>query len=155
MTSSPVRITGPWSAARIARFLDETVIPIRLGCVTASGWPLVAAHWFIHRDGHLWCATQADARIVRALRADGRCAFEVATNEMPYRGVRGRGRAHIDPAAGEATLRALVDRYLGSDRSAFAAWLLRRIGSEVAVRIEPQRLRAWDYSRRMASAVGG
>lgn len=154
MTSSSVRIAGAWSTARIARFFDETVIPIRLACVTASGWPLVAAHWYIHRDGHLWCATQSDARVVQALRADARCAFEVASDQMPYRGVRGRGHAHIDPAAGEATLRALIDRYLGNDRSDFAAWLLRRVGTEVAIRIEPRRLRAWDYSRRMTSAVG-
>ncbi|MFN8642393.1 MAG: hypothetical protein U0802_12345 [Candidatus Binatia bacterium] len=34
-----------------------------------------------------------DRLIVRHLRADSRCAFEIATNAAPYRGVRGQARA--------------------------------------------------------------
>jgi len=143
-------LSGPWSAARAARFLTEQAIPLRLGCLTASGWPLVVSHWFLYRDGMLWCATQASAKVVGYLRAEPRCSFEVATNDPPYRGVRGQGRAHLEPAAGDAVLRGLIDRYLGSDDSAFATWLLSRAGDEMAIRIEPHRVRSWDFSRRMA-----
>lgn len=148
-----VHVNGPWSAAEIERFLAEQVIPIRLGCVTGSGWPLVASLWYVYRDDLLWCATQASAGVVKHLRADSRCSFEVATNAPPYRGVRGQGHAYIDPSAGEGVLRTLVERYLGTHDSAFARWLLQRADSEVAIRIEPRRLRSWDFSRRMASAL--
>ena len=153
MTNAPVQ--GPWSEADIDRFLGEQVIPIRLGCLTRSGWPLVVSHWYIYRNGFLWCATQSSAKVVKNLLGDSRCSFEVATNEPPYRGVRGQGRAHVDPAAGESILRVLIERYLGSHDSAFASWLLRRASNEVAIRIEPRRLRSWDFSRRMAGAVQG
>ncbi len=143
--------SGPWSAERAARFLTEQAIPLRLGCLTPSGWPLVVSHWFLYRDGMLWCATQASAKVVRNLRADSRCSFEVATNDPPSRGVRGQGRAHLEAAAGAVVLRGLIDRYLGSDDSAFAAWLLSRAGDEMAIRIEPHRFRSWDFSRRMAA----
>lgn len=148
-----VQAKGPWSATDIERFLAEQVIPIRLGFLTRSGWPLIASHWYVYRDGVLWCATQASAGVVTRLRADPRCSFEVATNEPPYRGVRGQGRAHVDPAAGEDVLRTLIERYLGSHDSEFAAWLLGRADAEVAIRIEPHRLRSWDFSHRMASAL--
>lgn len=146
------RIVGPWSPQRIDRFLAETVIPLRLGCLTGSGAPLVASHWFLWRDGALWCATPRTARVARYLAREPRCSFEIATNGMPYRGVRGQGRASIVPDQGEAVLRALVARYLGDDRSPFARWLLARTAAEVAIRIEPRRLRGWDFTRRMLGA---
>jgi len=146
----PLRSVGPWSIERIEQFLATQVIPLRLGCRTASGWPLVVSHWFLYRDASLWCATQADASIVRHLRADSRCSFEVATNDAPYRGVRGQARAHIVPAAGAEVLRQLIHRYLGGEESDFARWLLSRTADEVAIRLDPVRLRSWDFTRRMA-----
>ena len=86
---------------------------------------------------------------MRFLRADARCGFEVAGDVPPYRGVRGYGRARLVPERGEAVLRALVLRYLGSDEGSLARWLLSRAAREVAVRIEPQRFLSWDYSERM------
>lgn len=144
------RLAGPWSRQRIEEFFAEQAIPLRLGCRSDSGWPLVASHWYLYRDGALWCATQADAAVVRYLRAEPRCGFEIATNGLPYRGVRGQARARIVPEAGAGVLGALIDRYLGSEQSAFAAWLLSRTATEVAIRLDPIRLRSWDYSRRMA-----
>jgi hypothetical protein len=145
----PPRVVGPWPLERIEQFFTAQAIPLRLGCRTASGWPLVASHWYLYRDGALWCATQAGASIVRHLRADSRCAFEVATNGAPYRGVRGQARAHVVPDAGGAVLRDLIHRYLGGEESDFARWLLSRTADEVAIRLDPVRLRSWDFTRRM------
>ncbi len=142
---------GPWSAAEIDAFLDDARIPIRLGCTGASGAPVVLSLWFLPRDGALWCATQRDARVVSFLSGDPRCAFEVAADTAPYRGVRGQGRASLDTARGPEVLRGLVDRYLGTEHSPFARWLLSRSENEVAIRIEPERLRSWDFTERMTA----
>ena len=90
--------------------------------------------------------------MVRYLRHEPRCSFEVATNAMPYRGVRGQGRAAIDATQGTAVLRQLIARYLGNEQSDFARWLLARAEDEVAIRIEPIRMRSWDFRQRMGSA---
>lgn len=145
----PPRVVGPWPLGRIEQFLAEQVVPLRLGCRTESGWPLVVSYWYLYRDGALWSATQRGASIVRHLRADSRCSFEIATNAPPYRGVRGQARAHIVPDAGAAVLRELIGRYLGGTESTFAAWLLSRSADEVAIRLDPVRLRSWDFTRRM------
>ena len=140
---------GPWNPTQIDRYLRETVAPIRLACIGGRGWPLVLSLWFEYDEGVLWCATHSRSRLAVHLKNDGRVAFEVSPNEPPYRGVRGRGRATLDAARGEAVLRRLLRRYLGDEDSDLARWLLSRANEELAVRIEPSSIRTWDYTRRM------
>lgn len=147
-----VRISGPWSKEKVREHLERTVIPIRLGCTASSGNPLVLSLWFVYRDGALWCATQPDAAVTKHLRKNPRCAFEVARDEPPYRGVRGRGTATIVPDEGANVLRQLLERYQGGTDTPLARWLLSRAEHEVAIRIQPERLTTWDFTERMQSA---
>jgi len=94
--------SGPWSVAEVESYLAETVVPLRLACVSSRGWPQVVSLWFEYRDGALWCATQRTARVATQLARDERCGFEVAPCEPPYRGVRGQGLACEYPAADAA-----------------------------------------------------
>ncbi len=146
----PLRTRGPWSPAEIEAHLERSVIPLRLAWLAPSGFPWVTSLWYVRREGALWCASVSDAAIVRSLRRDPRCGFEVASELPPYRGVRGRGRAALGLERGEEILRALVDRYLGGDGGPLARWLLSRVEREVAIRIEPDQLASWDYRERMA-----
>ncbi len=141
--------TGPWSREAIDAHLTDTVIPLRLACATQSGHPHVLSLWYLWRDGALWCASGPDAQIIRWLRAEPRCGFEVARDQPPYQGVRGRGHASLDPTRGPEILGELVDRYLGTRDSEFARWLLARAEGEIAIRITPQRLSSWDFTERM------
>ena len=95
--------------------LDER-IPLRISVQTAKG-PLIAPLWFEWDGARFWCACQKDAAIVRALEREQLCAFDLSTNEMPYRGLRGRGHAHCRPERGVAVLERLIDRYLPDRRS--------------------------------------
>lgn len=70
-------------------YLEETFIPLRLACIDGGGWPLVVSLWYLYQDGALYCATQADARVVTYLRQNPRCGYEVAADVPPYCGVRG------------------------------------------------------------------
>ena len=67
----------------------KTVIPVRLSVLKADGAPALASLWFEPHEDALWCAVQDDAFIARCLRGDARCAFEVAGDLPPYRGLRG------------------------------------------------------------------
>jgi hypothetical protein len=140
-------VDAPW----VPGYLDEARIPLRLACLASGGWPTIASLWFLPEDGQLWCATPTRAYVSRLLAADPRCGFEVAENQPPYRGVRGRGRARLVPECGDEILRALVRRYLGGEQSPFARWLLSRDEPELAIAIEVERTTSWDFTRRMTA----
>lgn len=147
------RLSGPWSMAQVQEHLDQARIPIRLGCQTPSGHPIVISLWFVARGDALWCASLEDADVVSFLRKNPRCGFEVARDEPPYRGVRGWGEAAIVPEMGEEILRVLIRRYLRDERTPLARWLLSRARHEVAIRIDPERLVTWDYTERMRGST--
>jgi len=145
--------TGAWDRGGAADFLAEATIPLRLACHTPSGRLWQVALWFRHDDGRLACATSAGADLVRFLEERSGVAFDVSTNEPPYRGVRGYGTAAIEPDPEKALLRALIERYLGGTDSALAERLLDEGREEVRVLVDPDRVHSWDYSDRMADAV--
>lgn len=145
----PVTTTGPWDSTQIEKHLCESTIPLRLACSGQAGWPLIVSLWYVHLDGWLWCACQEDSTVVSLLEQDPRCAFEVAGDQPPYRGVRGRGRASLDRTRGGEILRALLARYDVSPQSELGRWLLSRADTEVAIGIEPTWLGSWDFTSRM------
>ena len=149
-----MKIKGPWDAERIARFLDDSRIPARIGVLTSSGTPLVLSLWYLPRGGAIWCACNRRARVVELLKRDPRCGFEIASDQPPYRGVRGQGRAQLDPPGGAEVLSALLARYRISGRSQLAGILLEQAasGNEVAIRIDPDWMTSWDFSSRMHDA---
>lgn len=143
--------TGVWSDDRLETFLRESTIPMRIATRRPDGSLWMVTLWYRYRDGVFECATGAGADIVRFLRTDPEVAFDVSTNDPPYRGVRGNGTARIAPDADKATLRSLLDRYLRDTESPFAERLLSGDREELQIRIEPDELHSWDYTDRMQS----
>ena len=143
---------GPWSADEVERFLSETRVPMRLSCLGESGFPVLASLWFVPEEGAIWCATQRAARVAVLLERDARCAFEIARDDPPYRGVRGQATARVVPERGEEMLRLAIERYLGDTRPGFARWLLSRAETETAIAIEPRQLLSWDFRERMGGS---
>lgn len=148
--------TGAWDRDGVAAFLDDAEIPLRLACTTPSGHLWMVSLWFRRSepdagDGslRLECATSRSADVVGYLREDPGVAFEISTNEVPYRGIRGRGEVAIEPDEGKATLRALIERYLGGTDSKLARNLLSEGREEVVLRIDPAKVYSWDFSERM------
>jgi len=139
--------SGPWPLERVDEYLRTTAIPLRLA--SAGRNLLVQSLWFEFDGSSLWCASQSDSVLVRRLRKDDRIGFEVSADAPPYRGVRGHGRAHLDPPRAADLLPRLIERYLGPEPSPLADWLLSRVDNEVAIRIDGLTVTSWDYSARM------
>ena len=146
---------GAWDAAETEAFLDSATVPLRLSC-HASGESLwMLSLWFLYREEAFWCATSANADIVDYLADDDHVAFEISTNDPPYKGVRGNGTASVESDSEKALLRDLLERYLGGTDSALADRLLSPERAEVTIRIDPDRLSTWDFSDRMPAASEG
>lgn len=133
----------------VAAYLDKVRVPMRIGCTTESSWPVVLSLWFTHRDGKLYCATQESARVVSYLRANPKCAFEIAADTPPYCGVRGQALASVDKTLGPEILEELIYRYLGEKENPLARKLLDKLETEVAIILKPVNYFSWDYSSRM------
>lgn len=150
-----IRSSSVWSLPEIESFLASCVIPVRLACLTSRGEPIVCSLWYLHEDGVLWCATQKTAKVAQYLRDHPLCGFEISTETLPYKGVRGQGEVTLSLERGPYILLQLIDRYLGTRDSDFARWLLARSSGEVAIGIKPAWLTAWDFSARMRSGKAG
>lgn len=137
----------------IQNYLQAIKIPLRLSCVDEAGWPVVLSLWFLYEDGYFSCATPERARVVGYLQREPRCAFEVAADEPPYCGVRGRAVATIDQETGLHILERLLVRYLGGTDNPLAETLLSRDVPEVAIRLEPQSFHSWNFSQRMKGST--
>ncbi len=137
----------------LKQYLAQVKIPLRLSCTSNSGWPIVLSLWYLYEDGCLYCATPQAAKVVSYLAAEARCAFEIAADQPPYCGVRGRALATIEPDRGLEILERLLIRYLGGTDNPLAQQLLGRSQVEVAIRLAPQSQHTWNFSERMADSI--
>jgi len=144
-------VDGDWDRERAEAFLETQAIPVRIGCRTPEGGLWMLSLWYRYRDGTLECATGADAEVVRYLRNDPGVAWEISTNDPPYRGVRGNGTATIAADEDKAVLTSLLERYLGGTDSPLAERLLAPERAEVSIAIDVDRAYSWDFSSRMST----
>lgn len=153
MGASSPRYSGPWSEAKVAEFLSDATIPMRIAANTPGGFPVIVSLWFLHEGDELLAAVHRDARLVKRLREDARCGFEIAVNDPPYQGVRGQGEARLEADGARDLLERLLLRYLDSTDSTLGRFLLSRADEELVVRLQPAWIASWDYSDRMSDAV--
>lgn len=150
---SPIPVSrGPWSEEDAEHFLRHAAVPMRVAANTTDGFPIIVSLWFVYRDGILHAACPPGSRLLTHLRNDPRCAVEIAVNDPPYMGLRGRAIAEIVDYAGGPVLKALLHRYLGerdAETSRLATRLLEHSDDEIALRIKPISLNSWDYTERM------
>jgi len=134
------------------KFLEETKIPVRLGTINNSNFPITTSLWYLYKERKIYCATINDAKIVEYLTQNNRCGFEIAGDKPPYKGIRGFGYADLDYSQGGDVLIAILDKYEVNRNSKLYNFLISRIEQEVAIIIKPVKLYSWDYTTRMKDA---
>jgi len=143
-----------WSKQHLESYLNSTVSPLRIACIDSNGYPVIVPLWF-HWDGKcFWCVTHHQAKLVKYLQRNNRIGFEVANNTPPYHGVRGQGEVELISERGAEWVEQLLSRYLPGVENRFTRWLLGRKDQEVAIKIYPYTLSAWDYKKRMSLEEG-
>jgi hypothetical protein len=87
--------------------------------------------------------TSSDGIKARHLRRDPRANIVVYEHDPPYRGIEVRGEARLHTEDVAAGVRRIATRYLGADAGAAYA---ENAGDDTIIRLEPGRLRAWDFA---------
>ena len=103
-----------WDINQIEQFLKSAVLPARISCITTDGYPHIMSLWFLYDSQCLYCSVQRRTLISKWLQNNPLCGFEIAGDNAPYKGVRGRGKVSITGAVNNPVLPLLVDKYLGS-----------------------------------------
>lgn len=142
--------SSAWNQSRIFSFLSENTIPVRLA-VIQDKHPLICSVWFSVDAETLVirCVSHGKSQLIKSLMADPNVGFEIALNEPPYKGVRGKGHATLTQENVSDTLHEVIVRFLGDTNSDLARWLLGRADEEYVIKITPSWITSWDYSERM------
>lgn len=146
-------LRGPFSPGDVDVFLDDAVIPMRLAAVGPTGWPLVLSLWFLRDGDEIVAATRPTSTVVTLVTQNPRCGFEIAGDDPPYKGVRGRADVLIDEQAGGPVLERLLTKYLGGTSSPLGQKLLAHASDEVCLRLRPRSIVSWDFTARMSSGT--
>ena len=143
--------SSAWSEAETRSFLTTRAIPIRIATSTDS-YPTLCSVWYLFDEekDDLLCVSHENSQLVSDLKANNKCAFEIAPNEAPYCGVRGKAIVTLSKEHTLATLSTLIERYLGNTDSRLAKWLIGRIDEEYVLRLTPVQMTTWDYSEIMS-----
>jgi hypothetical protein len=143
-----------WSEVEIGDFLTQSRIPIRLA-IQDQGFPSICSVWYAYEaSSHsIICVTHKRSHLAKLVARSPRCGFEVASNEPPYRGVRGKAVIEMSSEGALVSLPKLIERYLGTTNAPLGQWLMSRIDDEVELRLSPTWLSSWDYGARMEPVI--
>jgi PPOX class probable F420-dependent enzyme len=107
---------------------------------------LLSPVWHRWRDGGFDVVSRGDDVKVGHLRRDPRANIVVYEHVPPYRGIEVRAEAQLLDA-GDAP-HAIAVRYLG-ERNAATYLEADGAADDTLIRLEPGRLRAWDFADQM------
>jgi nitroimidazol reductase NimA-like FMN-containing flavoprotein (pyridoxamine 5'-phosphate oxidase superfamily) len=143
--------TSAWSKDKIDHYLGSANTPLRISCIDRDGYPIICSLWFIYEAGELWSASHKNSHIVKALKNSRKIALEVASNEYPYHGIRGKANITLVDDSSGLVLNKVIDKYLQGGNKSLSNWLLSRKEDEYAIKISPIMINSWDFSTRMTS----
>jgi PPOX class probable F420-dependent enzyme len=111
-----------------------------------DGSVLLSPVWHEWRDGGFSIFTGASDLKVRHVEQQGRAAAVVSDNDPPFRGIEVSGTPTVvrDAEFVRATFERITRRCLG-DRQA-EAYMATVTDPNVVIRLEPGRLRTWDFA---------
>ena len=124
--------------------LLEEARPAVLLTNRADGTPLLSPVWFRWRGGGFETTMAAGDAKLRRLRQSPQVGFLVFETSPPFRGVEVRGSVTLSEENVEEARVAIATRYLGPEGG--RAYVDAVAEEGVLVRLEPQSIRAWDFS---------
>jgi len=131
------------TADDVRDLLDMPVVAV-LATRRSDDTILLSPVWFEWRDGgiNVW-AEKDDKGKIADIRRDTRVSIVVANSEWPYKGLEIRAEARLTSEGFLGAVERTARRYMGNEA---AERMLGQMSEGIVIRIEPGRLRAWDYT---------
>jgi PPOX class probable F420-dependent enzyme len=121
--------------------LEQPLVAV-LATRRADGGVLLSPVWHQWRDGGFDVVSRGEDVKVGHLRRDPRANIVVYEHAPPYRGIEVRADARLEAAPAEI-VRRIALRYLGEEQGAAYT---EQGEDDTLIRLEPGRLRGWDFA---------
>jgi len=131
-------------------FLSNSKLNLLLGTVDRNGEPNVHPVWYLFQDGKLYIETGKNSKKIQNIRQKNIVYFCVDDENMPYKGVRGKGEARIseDIKSNIPIAEKIMLKYTGSLDNEIAKMLMDGVkeGLSAILEITPKYYSTWDHS---------
>ena len=131
-------------------FLSNSKLNLLLGTIDDKGDPNVHPVWYLYDNGKLYVETGKTAKKASNIRNNNSIYFCVDDENMPYKGVRGKGTAKIseDINSNIPIAEKIMIKYTGDLENEVAKFLMDGVknGMSVLLEITPKYLATWDHS---------
>jgi len=123
-------------------FLNSKAL-IDLVSISPDGYPHAMPVWFEWDGTSFRMSTLASSKKSRNLEKKPKAAFSIATPDLPYKAVVGRGDVELAEDIDGALIKRLCYRYLPQDKAeGYFAMLIAR-GPRTAIKLTPAWMKSW------------
>jgi len=137
--------------SEIDNFLQNSKLNLQLGTVDKKGDPMVHTVWYYYMNDKLYIETSKNSQKAGNTRRKNTIYFCVDDENMPYKGVRGKGTAKIIEDVKKTTPIAekIMIKYTGSLDNPIAKKLMDAVkaGLSVIIEVTPEYYSTWDFSK--------
>jgi general stress protein 26 len=134
----------------------KSKLNLQLATIDEDGYPSIQPVWFLYdkESGKIYISTQKTTRKARNLSTNSdRIYFSIDDENLPYKGVKGRGVARISENIdwNRPIIEKIIVKYLGTLDNPLALMLLENAkkGIQVVIEITPKFFSAWDFGKSM------
>ncbi len=123
-------------------FLNSKAL-IDLVSISPDGYPHVMPIWYEWDGASYRMSTLASSKKIRNLEKNSKAAFSIATPDLPYKSVVGRGDVELSEDTDGALIKRLCYRYLPQDKAeGYFAMLIAR-GARTQIKLTPTWMKSW------------
>lgn len=138
--------------SEIDEFLHNSKLNLQLGTVDQKGDPMIHPVWYYYMNDKLYIETSKNSQKASNMRRSNVIYFCVDDENIPYKGVKGKGTANIieDVKKMIPIAEKIMIKYTGSLDNPIAKTLMDAVRSGLSVIIEvmPKYYSTWDFSKR-------
>lgn len=147
-STPPYPQAKPFTPAEAEAFLARPLIA-KLATHNADGTIHIAPLWFSYQDGDILFGTQEITRKIANVKRDPRVTVLVDGVDPVLQAVMIYGTAHLEYDDVLAKRIAIFAKYMPADQAAGFAASLASAFEPVIIRVKPQRMITFDYSKGM------
>ena len=135
--------------SEINDFLFSGKMNLFFGTIDEKNHPNIHPVWYIYENKKFYIATEKNSKKIKNIKQNKSVYFAIASEEIPFKGVRGKGVAKIigDTEFNGKIVKKIISKYLGDFENHLAKEIVEEIknGTEIVIEISPKYLSTTNF----------